>query len=288
MAALYALIALGGIVAGFITTLAGLGSVITLYILIEIAGLDPDIANGTNRIGIMAMSLMALPTFYRGGHLNIKRSWAILVVLFVGALMGVLLVMHLDNGAFRNIFRYLLIILLVVVLINPRRWIQASDDQAPPSPWLWPFFLLIGIYAGFIQVGTSMLLVVFLGMVCNYSLVDANGVKLSAMALYTSVCIAVFAIYDKVDWQAGIVLAIGEAIGAYLAARMSVGYPKANVVVRYVLISVLCLAIVQMFEVHRCMALMPNGLIATPKRSHSFHVHPHNPKKPDKKGGWPK
>lgn len=251
MAALYALIAFGGVLAGFITTLAGLGSVITLYILIEVAGLEPDVANGTNRIGILAMSLMALPTFYKGGHLNLKQGWPIILSLFVGAIIGVLLVVQLDGGSFRNIFRYLLIGMLLLILFDPRKKIQDNTNNHRVSPWLLPVFLLLGVYAGFIQVGTSVLLVVFLAMVCKYSLVDANGIKLAAIGLYTIICIGVFAHEGMIDWKVGGVLAVGEALGAYLAARVAVGYPKANKMVRYLLIFMLCVAIIQMFELYK-------------------------------------
>lgn len=251
MAALYALIAFGGLLAGFITTLAGLGSVITLFILIEVAGLDPDVANGTNRIGIMAMSLMALPTFYKGGHLNLRRDWTIIAALFIGAIIGVVMVQEIDNSSFRAIFRYLLIVMLFLVLFNPQKRIRAKLDEERIKWWMLPLFLILGIYAGFIQVGTSVLLVVFLVMACSYKVVDANGIKLSAIGLYTIVCIAVFAANDRIDWGAGLALAAGEAIGAYIAARVSVGYPKANKMVRHLLIVMLVIAIIEMFGLHK-------------------------------------
>lgn len=60
---IYFLIVLCGIFAGFIGTLAGLGAVLSLYLLIDVVELDATIANGTNRLGVLAMALMALPTF---------------------------------------------------------------------------------------------------------------------------------------------------------------------------------------------------------------------------------
>lgn len=246
----YLLVIIGGIIAGFVTTLAGLGSVLTLYILIEVVGLDGDVANGTNRLGIMAMALMAIPTFYRGGHLDLKKSWPIILALFVGSVGGVLLAVQIDNVAFKSIFRYLLVLLLFVVLINPKKWIRDTDHNHKMSYWMLPILLVIGFYAGFIQVGTGALLVVFLALVGKYSLVDANGIKLVAFALYTAFCIAIFAYNEKIAWGLGSVLALGEGIGAYIAARVATTYPQANSMVRYLLITMLIIAIVQLFELH--------------------------------------
>ncbi|MFT5645943.1 MAG: putative membrane protein YfcA [Aureispira sp.] len=248
---LYALIALCGAFSGFVATLAGLGSVLTLYILIEVVGLDADIANGTNRIGIMAMTMMALPTFYKKGHLNLKKSWWIILSIFVGALGGaVLAAKYIDNAAFKDIFKYLLLVLLAFVLTNPKKWIRITDYNYEMSKWLVPIFVLVGFYAGFIQVGTGVFLVVFLALVGRYSLVDSNGIKLAAIALYTLACIAIFAMENKINWEIGVVLAIGQGFGAYIAAKFATTYPKSNGFVRYLLIIMLVVAIIQMFGLH--------------------------------------
>lgn len=248
---LYALIALCGAFSGFVATLAGLGSVLTLYILIEVVGLDADIANGTNRIGIMAMTLMALPTFYKKGHLNLKKSWWIILSIFVGALGGAILAaQYVDNADFKDIFKYLLLVMLILVLTNPKKWIRVTDYNYEMSKWLLPVFILMGFYAGFIQVGTGVFLVVFLALAGRYSLVDANGIKLAAIALYTLACIAIFALENKINWQIGIVLAIGQGLGAYIAAKFATTYPKSNGFVRYLLIIMLIVAIIQMFELY--------------------------------------
>jgi len=249
--ALYALIALCGAFSGFVATLAGLGSVLTLYILIEVVGLDSDIANGTNRIGIMAMTLMALPTFYKKGHLNLRKSWWIILSIFVGAIGGAILAaQYISNDAFKDIFKYLLLVMLVLVLTNPKKWIRLTDHNYEMSKWLLPVFVLMGFYAGFIQVGTGVFLVIFLALAGRYSLLDANGIKLAAIALYTLACIAIFAIENKINWQIGTVLAIGQGFGAYIAAKFATSYPKSNGFVRYLLIVILIVAIIQMFKLH--------------------------------------
>lgn len=248
---LYALIALCGVFSGFVATLAGLGSVLTLYVLIQIVGLDADVANGTNRIGIMAMAVIALPTFYKKGHINFEKSWWIILSIFVGAVGGAILAAkYVDNDAFKDIFKYLLLVMLVLVLTNPKKWIRLTDHDYQMSKWLLPIFVLMGFYAGFIQVGTGVFLVVFLALVGRYSLVDANGLKLAAIALYTLACILIFAIENKIDWRIGIILAIGQGFGGYIAAQFATTYPKSNGVVRYLLIIMLVIAIVQMFELH--------------------------------------
>ena len=47
---------LGGFTAGFLNALAGFGSVITLAIYMDIMNIPGHIANGTNRVNILASS----------------------------------------------------------------------------------------------------------------------------------------------------------------------------------------------------------------------------------------
>lgn len=249
---LYILVALGGLCAGFIGTLAGLGSVITLYILIDIVGLEEAIANGTNRLGILAMALMALPTFYQKGHLNIQRSWPIIISIFIGSIGGFILAINANNQLIREAFKYLLPIMLFLVMTNPKQWVQKTNPNYHLNYW-WsiPIFLAMGFYAGFIQLGVGVLLVVFLAMAGKYSLVDANGIKLATFALYTFVGILFFGLSGQIDWTVGISLALGQGIGAYGAAHFATSYPQANIFVRYLLIFVLLVAIVRMFELYQ-------------------------------------
>ena len=51
-----------GLAAGFINTVAGGGSSITLPVLV-LVGLPPNVANGTNRLAILLQSLVGVSTF---------------------------------------------------------------------------------------------------------------------------------------------------------------------------------------------------------------------------------
>jgi len=247
----YLLAVVGGLFAGFVTTLAGLGSVLTLYILIDVLELEAGVANGTNRLGILAMCIMALPSFYQKGHLNLNKSWPIILTIFIGAMGGVILALNIDNSAFKEVFKYLLFVMLALVLTNPQKWVRETDTTHQLNWWIGvPVFLIMGFYAGFIQVGTGVFLVIFLALVGKYSLLDANGIKLAAFGIYTFVLIIIFGLSGKINWPVGLCLALGQGIGAYFTAKLATAYPKANSLVRYLLIVVLIIAIIRMFKLY--------------------------------------
>ena len=62
-----ALLALVGLVAGAVNTVAGAGSLLLLPVLMW-TGLPADAANATNRIGILAQTTMAVVGYHRAGQ----------------------------------------------------------------------------------------------------------------------------------------------------------------------------------------------------------------------------
>ena len=62
-----------GFAAGFINTIAGGGSALTLPFLIFL-GLPANIANGTNRIGILMQNVVATSSFKKHQKINIKHA----------------------------------------------------------------------------------------------------------------------------------------------------------------------------------------------------------------------
>src|SRR5258708_8667556 len=78
---------LAGLVGGFVNTLAGGGSLVTLPALL-LLGLPADVANATNRVGVLAQSLVAARGL--GGDERLRRpstAW-ILAPALSGALAG--------------------------------------------------------------------------------------------------------------------------------------------------------------------------------------------------------
>ncbi|MEZ4609737.1 MAG: TSUP family transporter [Caldilineaceae bacterium] len=61
---IYVLAILAGILAGIINTLAGSGSLVTLPMLIFL-GLPDNVANGTNRVGVIMQNIVGITTYQR-------------------------------------------------------------------------------------------------------------------------------------------------------------------------------------------------------------------------------
>jgi len=143
----------GGFLAGIVNTLAGNGSAITLSIFTELFGLPGNIANGTNRVGILFQGFSSSYGFIRNGRFNnIPYTWLYILVATVGAIMGVLVALSVTNEQFMQVFRYLLLVTLLVLLVNPKRWLIKTDITRVPNLWIYTIVVVYLFHRnGFIE-----------------------------------------------------------------------------------------------------------------------------------------
>ncbi|MEO8467642.1 MAG: sulfite exporter TauE/SafE family protein [Gammaproteobacteria bacterium] len=219
---LLAAVPIAGFVAGFINTLAGTGSLITLPVLI-LLGLPATVANGTNRIGVLMQNIVAVATFRKRGALDVAGSWKLVLPAVVGSVLGARLAVDIDQQMMRNVIGVFMLVMLAVMLLKPERWI--AEHASPRAPRLLvevPLFFAIGVYGGFLQAGVGIFLLAALVLGAGFNLVGANGVKNLIVLAVTVVAIPVFLLHDQVQWMVGLLLGAGQAAGAWFAAHVAI------------------------------------------------------------------
>ena len=240
---LVALCIAGAALAGFINTLAGNGSAITLAVLTEALGLPPLIANGTNRVGVFAQSLTSTLAYHRAGKLPWRRHAPLFASVLAGALAGAYAASVVSNATFRSIFGVTLLLTLGLVLVKPSRWLGTGETRAPwPPAALLPACVACGFYGGFIQMGFGPLFLALAVFGGGLSLAVANTLKVGIVALYTVPVLAVFVLQGQVHWGYGLLLALGQASSAYFTTRFAANSPAAGKVAYVVLITVVVVA----------------------------------------------
>lgn len=244
----FLIVLLGSALAGSVNTLAGNGSAITLTILTAVIGLPDNLANGTNRIGVFSQTSLSAWAFYRNGQLRLRRSRLPILLTVLGALGGVAVAVNISNESFRQVFRFLMLFMLIVVLVKPKRWLRETDANFQPTLWLAiPLYLAIGFYGGFIQMGMGVFFLAIMVLFARYSLLEANAVKLFVIGVYTSVVLLIFHLRGLVNWEVGLLMAVGQSIGGYLTAHYASRYEGINVWAHRVLVVVILLAVVHLF-----------------------------------------
>jgi uncharacterized membrane protein YfcA len=245
---IYPVAIIGGFAAGFINTLAGNGSAITLTILMELMGLPPNIANATNRVGIFFQSMVSTKVFHDEGKIEWTSSLPYIIAVFLGAMVGLWLAVTIEDKDFKMVYGTLMVVMFFVVLVKPKRWIQPSEGKSKlPFPVLLLGFFLLGIYGGFIQMGMGIMFLAFTVLIGKFDIIRANALKIICVGAYTGVVLSIFAWHGLVDWKAGGLIAIGQVLGALICSKFAATHPLANVVAHRVLVAVVLFAIVKIF-----------------------------------------
>ena len=237
-----------GMVAGFINTTAGGGSVLTLPLLMFL-GLPANVANGTNRIGILFQSIIGVVTFKQKKVFQLSADIRLVIPAIIGSVAGALIAVEINVDLLENIIAGLMVVMLLLVVLKPGAWIAEHAERVNPKPTFWQYalFFFIGVYGGFIQMGVGFFLLAGLVLGCGYNLVKANAVKVFIVLVYTIFTIGIFMVYGQVNWLAGLILSAGNMAGAWLGVHFTVkGGAK---YVRYVLTFALIMVILNLFGV---------------------------------------
>ena len=236
-----------GLVAGFVNTIAGSGSFLTLPALIFL-GLPAQVANGTNRIGILVAGVVAVWTFRQEGRLPVSRILPLLPPVLLGSVLGALVAVDLPASLMDRVVGILMLLMLACLLIRPGLWLDRPvRDAVRNGPASFLVFFAIGVYGGFIQAGVGLFLLSGLVLLSGFDLTRANSIKSLLVLLFSVPATLIFLINDQVVLSLGLLMAAGQAVGAYLAARFASRSKGAERWIRKVLIVVLGATVLKLF-----------------------------------------
>ena len=221
-----------GALAAFLNVNAGGGSTLTLPALIFL-GLDPTMANGTNRLGILVQNAAAVYSFKQEKFYELKNSLILSALTLPGAIAGALLAVKLEDKVFQNILAVIMIFIVITMLIPKKKTKQDNNDIK--LDWKTIISLLaVGFYGGFIQVGVGFLLMATFQNLMKLNLIKVNMHKVFVVFVYTIPAFLIFIITNNVDWYYGLILSAGTAFGAWWGVKLSI--KKGEKLIKVVLI----------------------------------------------------
>jgi uncharacterized membrane protein YfcA len=218
-----------GIALGLLNTVSSSGSAVSLPLLLAL-GYPAAIANATNRLPVVAGFAMALWRFQRAGAIPWRLSLQVLPAMLLGTLIGTGLSLLASMMEILGAIRFALVAVLVLLLINPQRWLNREpiDLKTVKVDWkLNLLFVVIGLWAGFIVLDTSTYILLSMVLLAGVSLVQANGVKIVLMGGSSLLSVIFFVADGEVNWPAALLLSIGSVIGSIFGSRLALG-PRAK------------------------------------------------------------
>ena len=214
-----------GVGAGFINVLAGGGSLLTVPALVFMDVPGP-MANGTNRIAIIAQAGAAIVAFFKRGYHDLKLSLTLAIALMPGAAVGAYFGTQIDGVWFNRLLACVMLIVMLIMLFEPKSKpkVVASGTRTSRQRMVITHLLIgvIGFYGGLIHIGIGFLIMPVLHRVAQLDLVEVNMHKMAIILPYSVLALAIFARETGVLWVAGLALAVGNAVGGWLGVHYAV------------------------------------------------------------------
>lgn len=238
-----ALILIAGTAAGFMNTLAGGGSLLTMPVLI-LMGLPSAVANGTNRIALLFQNATATWNFRRKGYFDWRLALMLSLPAVLGAAMGSGIAVDIPDRIFNRLLAGVMVLVLLLILFKPKTPQKTLSGPMTLKRKLAAMaaFFFVGLYGGIVQAGVGFIIIAALTWITGADLVRINSVKVFVVAVYIFSSLVVFAANGKVDLLLGVTLAVGNSFGAWIGSNFAV--KKGDRWIRVVLaVAVLSLAL---------------------------------------------
>ncbi|WP_299036464.1 sulfite exporter TauE/SafE family protein [uncultured Pseudokineococcus sp.] len=264
-------LAVAAVWAGAINAVVGSGTLVTFPTLVAL-GVPPVSATMSNAVGLVTGGISGTWGYRRELRGQGARAAQLIPMSVLGALLGAFLLLHLPATTFETVVPVLVVLAIALVLLQPRlqartkrrlerRLASAGSEQAagagaPPSASgpgrtgqvvLLLVTFLIGIYGGYFTAAQGILLVGAHGALLVEPIQRLNAMK-NLLSLVVNVVAATAYVvvgFDRIVWEAVLVIAVGSLVGGLLGA--SIGRRLPNGVLRATIVVLGVVALVALF-----------------------------------------
>jgi len=211
-----------GMMAGWLNVMAGGGSLLSVPVMLFM-DIPAPVANGTNRIAILAQNITAVYTFFLKGFSDFRLGLSLSLMACLGAVGGAWVGVQLEGVWFNRLLAAVMIGVMITMATGKKMQHKAAEEEHAKNLLLGHLLMIVaGFWGGMIQIGVGFILMPILHRVMGFGLVRVNMYKVFVVLSYTIVALAVFASQLQLMWWAGLGLAVGNSIGGWYGAHTTI------------------------------------------------------------------
>jgi len=205
--------------AGLISSIAGSGGILTLPALLW-AGLPPLNALATNKVQSAIGTLSSAWNFFRQGHIDIKPLLPVLLMGFIGSVIGTLAVQQLDSEILLKLIPFLLIAIAAYFLLMPKVSEANSQPKINQAWFACTAGLGMGFYGGFFGPAMGSIFPFLLVWLMARDLVTATAETKLMIMVVNGTSALLFIAGGHVVWGLAIAMSVAQMIGARLGSNL--------------------------------------------------------------------
>ena len=241
---MYAIVLPMAFLAAVVDAIAGGGGLISLPAY-TLAGLDYDVASGSNKLSACFGTLMATVRYYRSGTLPMRPSLCAAALALPGSWLGTRAAMALGNDVMNRFMVFAIPVVGVLVVFRGKSAPETSRPMTGKSYGLCALIgLLVGLYDGFFGPGTGTFLILLFTWLVGMDMVSASAaakpVNLISNVASLATRIAAGDVLYALALPAVAFSVVGGWVGSWLALR------RGAKLIRLVLLGVLALLTIRL------------------------------------------
>jgi len=239
----YLFLGVAGFIAGFVDSIAGGGGLIALPALIS-AGFPPHLALGTNKLQSTCGTFVATLNYNRKQLVAFRETIQGIMFTALGAGIGTLTIQVIAADFLERIIPFMMLAVFLYLLFSRELGMKDRRATISANSFYTAFGLLLGFYDGFFGPGTGsfwmLVFVMFLGVNLTKATAHTKVMNLTS----NLVALLFFVLGHNVVYKAGIIMGVGQVLGAFAGSNLVV--LKGVKFVRIFFLSVIGLTIIKL------------------------------------------
>lgn len=230
-----ALLLFTGFVVGILNAIVDGGTLLMFPILIAL-GLPALAANATTYVAVLPGRLSAVI----GYKTYLKKLPPLYIWLLIpcisGALIGAYLLRSTSSANFKSLVPVLIIAALLLLIMQPwvKRHLIYHMDRRRKRTFISVLLLglailAVSVYGGYFGAGLGFALVALLGFSTEFKMHSLNAIKNIIGIVVSVIAISFLLDTGTINWQYGLLLALGNLVGGYCGARIATKVASHNI-----------------------------------------------------------
>jgi uncharacterized membrane protein YfcA len=205
---------------GFVDSIAGGGGLVTVPAML-LAGIPPLQTLGTNKVQSICGAASATLAYARKGHVQLRDQLPMAAMAAGGGAIGALLATVMPADVLRTVMPFLLIVIALYFALKP----NISDVETHRRMGAFAFGLTVvpavGFYDGAFGPGTGSFFMLGFVSLAGFGLLKATAHTKMLNLGSNFGALVIFIFSGAILWKIGILMGIGQFLGAQLGSRLA-------------------------------------------------------------------
>lgn len=211
-----------GLLSGFIDAIVGGGGFIAMPVLLQI-GLPPQIALGTNKLQALFGVSASGYHFIKHKKVDINYLKIGVIATAIGAAVGVIVVQKISPSFLGKIIPFLLLATMLYKLIFKNVGMEDKKPKITRETFLVVFGFLLGFYDGFFGPGIGAFWITAFVLLKGFNMAKATVYSKILNMTSCFVSLIFFMAHKAVLYKVGLIMAVGQIIGAKVGSHIVIG-----------------------------------------------------------------